>query len=59
MNTPLLTIAEVAEYMGLSEYTIRRWVRSGVLPVTKLGRSVRIRSDELERFIEDNTERAG
>jgi excisionase family DNA binding protein len=38
----LVTVAEAANRLGVSEVTIRRHVRSGRLPYKRLGRSIRV-----------------
>jgi excisionase family DNA binding protein len=45
---PLLTIEQAVELTGLSESTIRRRIADGSLPVTRLGRSVRIDAGHLQ-----------
>lgn len=54
----LLTIKDVAEHAGVSTATVRRWIKDGLLAETRIGGSIRIRADELERLIEDSTRRA-
>ena len=49
---PIMTIADVAEYLGLHELTVRRLAREGALPALKLGRQWRIKRDLLEKWIE-------
>lgn len=48
----LMTLKEVALEARVSESTIRRWVRSAELPAYRLGRQLRIRPDEFERFLD-------
>jgi excisionase family DNA binding protein len=38
----LVTVAEAARRLGISEVTIRRHVRSGRLPYKRFGRSIRV-----------------
>jgi excisionase family DNA binding protein len=47
----LLTMAEVAEALRCSASTVERLVRDGSLPVRRLGRSVRVRPEDLEAFV--------
>lgn len=47
----IMTIAEVAEYLGLHELTVRRLAREGQLPALKLGRQWRVKKDLLEKWI--------
>lgn len=48
---PLLTVREAAERCRLSVRQMRRHIEQGRLRVVRLGRSVRIRPNDLERFI--------
>lgn len=52
----MLTISQAAQRLGLRPGTIRAWIfRRQHLDFVKVGRSVRIPEDSLERFIEMNT----
>ena len=52
MDSELLTVAQTALYMKLSEKTVRRMITSGVLKASKLNnRSWRIRSSDIECYI--------
>jgi excisionase family DNA binding protein len=46
------TIEEVAEGLQVSDQTIRRWIKSGRLPAYKPGREWRIKTKDLEEFLE-------
>jgi excisionase family DNA binding protein len=48
----IMTIAQVAKFLGLHELTVRRLARDGELPAFKLGRQWRIKKDLLEGWIE-------
>jgi excisionase family DNA binding protein len=48
----LLSVEEVAEYLGVVPMTVYRWCREGRLPCMKLGRVWRIRREALEVFLE-------
>ena len=51
-GTPrLLTTAEVMEIFGVTDRTLRRWRRQGLLPCIKLGGSVRYRLADIDRLI--------
>jgi excisionase family DNA binding protein len=43
-----MTVAEVADLVGLSAYTVKDYARRGILPGRKLGRSWRFLRPELE-----------
>jgi excisionase family DNA binding protein len=51
----IMTISEVAEYLGLHELTVRRLAREGQLPALKLGRQWRVKKDLLEKWIEQRS----
>lgn len=52
----LLTVDEVAEYLGVGPVTIYRWCREGRLPCAKLGKSWRIRRSALSAFLSESEE---
>src|SRR5260370_19943430 len=46
------SIAEVAALLGVSRVSVWRWIRSGRLPVSRLGhRTVRVKRDDLVRIV--------
>jgi excisionase family DNA binding protein len=45
-----LDVQAVANILGLSPVTIRKYIGKGALKVVRLGRRVLIEPDELERF---------
>ncbi len=49
-----MTIEEASEYTGIGRNTMRNLVEWGKLPVLKVGRKVLIKSDILEKFMEEN-----
>jgi excisionase family DNA binding protein len=50
-----LSISEAAEYLGVSEPTIYRWMRDGKLSFYKVGDSTRFRSENLDMVVEKHT----
>lgn len=55
MDTELLTVSQTAQYLQLSEKTVRRLIGSGTLPASKLGnRSWRIRACDIDVYVENN-----
>jgi len=44
---------ELAGYLGMSEHTIRAWVKYGRIPFCKFGRAVRFDSRRIERWLKD------
>lgn len=49
----LLSISETADTLGVSTNTVYRILRQGDLPRHKIGSRTLIRTDALERFIEE------
>ena len=46
------TVAELAEYIKLSEQTVRRYVLDKTVPYHKIHRAVRFRVSEIEKWID-------
>jgi excisionase family DNA binding protein len=58
-QTPLLTVAETAARLGLSEQTIRVWAKSGKLPVIRLSsRSLRFDPVVVQALIDEHRDGA-
>jgi excisionase family DNA binding protein len=54
-----LTVAEVAEQLRVSNMTVYRLVQSDQLPAVRVGRSYRIREEDVDRYIAAGYTRAG
>jgi excisionase family DNA binding protein len=52
-NRLLLNVKEVGRALGISVWTIRRYVREGKLATVRLGRRVLIEPSECHRLIEE------
>lgn len=53
MTSPaLLTVAEVAELFRVSSMTVYRLIRNGELPAVRVGRSYRVRDDDLQSYLQ-------
>ena len=50
----LMTIPQVGKEVQVHRSTIYGWIKSGVLPAVRLGRSIRIRRTDLEAVIHSN-----
>ena len=48
----LMTSEQVADLMGVSITTVRRWERSGTLPGVRIGRLIRFRAADVEALID-------
>ena len=49
------TVAEAADELGLSVYTVRAWIANRRLAHLRLGRAIRIPAAEVRRVIEAST----
>jgi excisionase family DNA binding protein len=50
-NEKLISAATAAKAMGVSECTVRRWVRTGAIPGMRLGKkTIRLRMSDVEKF---------
>lgn len=47
----LLSIAQTAEFLGVSEKTVRRKIASGEVPASQVGAQWRIRPEELDAYL--------
>ena len=54
MATKLLKAEEVASLLGISKSFVYTLIRKGQLPAIRFGAAVRVKPDDLERFIQDN-----
>jgi excisionase family DNA binding protein len=52
MPEEYMTVAEVAEILKLNQQTIRNMLDRGDLPFVRLGRRVRIKRSDFDRFVE-------
>jgi len=51
----LLTVREAAELTGYQPGTIRGWVNARMIAAVRIAHTIRIRDDDLQKFIESNT----
>ena len=47
----LLNVGQVAQMLGLSISTIRKWVLIGFIPYRKIGRAVRFSAFEIQEWV--------
>ncbi len=47
----MLTVEQVANDLQLSVRTVRRLIEDGSIPVHRIGRSLRISEDDLDRYL--------
>ncbi len=53
----LLTVAEVAAIMRVSNMTVYRLIRGGELPAIRVGKNYRIREAEAQRYLTERSVR--
>ncbi len=50
--SPLLNVAEVADYLSMSEKSVRRLIAAGTLPEIRMGSVIRLRKSDLDAYID-------
>jgi excisionase family DNA binding protein len=58
-QTRFLTVNEVAAVLRVSNMTVYRLINAGQLPAVRIGRSFRLREEDLEEFVAGQQTRAG
>ena len=53
----VLTKAQAAVYLGISQVTLHRMVKAGEIPHTRVSKSIRFRISDLDEYLEANTSR--
>lgn len=53
-----LTALEVAERMRVSKMTVYRLIRAGKIPAVRVGKSFRVREDDLDKYLDSSYVRA-
>jgi len=51
-NDQLMTIKEVADFLRISTISAYSWVRDGKLPAIRIGKEWRVRSRDLDEWLE-------
>ena len=54
MLEELLTAGQAARVLGLKKKTIYTWAENGYLPAYRIGKALRFRESDLNKFIEEN-----
>ncbi len=54
-----LTVAEVAATLRVSNMTVYRIISAGDLPAVRVGKSYRLREDDVDKFLADRYTQAG
>ena len=58
-STRFMTVGEVAAILRVSTMTVYRLINAGQLPAVRIGRSFRVREEELDRYLDERHTRAG
>ena len=58
-STRFMTVGEVAAILRVSTMTVYRLINGGQLPAVRIGRSFRVREDELDRYLDERHTKAG
>ena len=54
MDNDILTVSQAAKYLQVCDKTVRRMIANNKLPAYKLGKSWRIKKNDIERLFEGN-----
>ena len=54
-----LTVAEVARMLRVSNMTVYRLINSGELPAARIGKSYRLRDEDVDHYISNGYTQAG
>lgn len=55
----LMSVKEVSQYFNVKPMTIYRWVKKGILPSIKVGRSLRFKKDSVANIGENRRSASG
>lgn len=58
-HTRFMTVGEVAAVLRVSTMTVYRLINAGQLPAVRIGRSFRVREEELDRYLAERHTKAG
>lgn len=58
-DSRFLTVQEVADLMRVSSMTVYRLIKSGDLRAVRVGRSFRVREDDVNAYLETSYTQAG
>lgn len=54
-----MTVAEVAKLMRVSTMTVYRLIKAGDLPAIRVGKSYRLREEDVDSYLSDRFTQAG
>lgn len=50
----MLGTSEVADRLGVSVATVKRWLKDGKIPSAKFGRDYKVKEEDLQTFIDNS-----
>lgn len=53
MESHLMSLGELARYIGVSKATIYRYLKKGKLPAIKIGRLWKFRKEKIDKWLEE------
>ena len=59
MAEELITVAQTAEYLKVSEKTVRRLIKDRQIIASKVGSSWRIKESDITKYLRNNTNERG
>lgn len=59
INARYMTVGEVAAVLRVSTMTVYRLINAGQLPAVRIGRSFRVREEELDHYLAERHTKAG
>ncbi|HUA96478.1 MAG TPA: helix-turn-helix domain-containing protein [Acidimicrobiales bacterium] len=59
VNARYMTVGEVAAVLRVSTMTVYRLINAGQLPAVRIGRSFRVREEELDHYLAERHTKAG
>jgi excisionase family DNA binding protein len=59
VQSRFMTVGEVASELRVSTMTVYRLINSGELPAARIGRSFRLRPEDLDRYLAERFTKAG
>jgi excisionase family DNA binding protein len=58
-HTRFMTVGEVAAVLRVSNMTVYRLINAGELAAVRIGRSFRVREEDLDRYLAERLTKAG
>ena len=55
----IYTVQEVAEWLKVTDQSVRRWIKVGTLPAAKIGHDWRVHESDVVKFIEERRTHKG